>query len=470
MIWLIVLLALTLRLFSINQSLWLDEAINVLATQNYSLLGMITEYAKGDFHPPGFFIILWIWSKLFGISEVVVRIPSIIFGVLTIYLVYLIGRKLHSKTLGLIAAFLLAINPLHIYYSQEARMYALAALAVSINFFILIKFTKKEDVNIIFLILSNLFVLLSDYVAYLIFPAQFIFLLFYKNKLLFKKWLLSLIGAIIIGSLWIPTLLNQLDVGAVVSSRLQAWKLIVGGFALKAVPLTLVKFIIGRISYPDKLVYGIILLPLCLLFLFLISRVAKTVNRSGEKLLFIWLIIPIFLGTIISLFIPIYSYFRLLFTLPAFVILTSLGIISFRIKYRYIILFFVTFVELFSSSVYLFNSSYQREDWRGLVNFLNSLEKNTLVLFESSGTLPPFDYYNKDNLNARGALKDFPAKNEIDLIELQNLHEKDIYLVNYLVDVSDPKRLVNKGLQESGYRITDTTDFHGVGFVYHYVK
>src|SRR3989338_7517756 len=135
MIWVILVLGTILRLISLNQSLWLDEAINVMAANSYSFFEMITQYAIADFHPPGWFIILWLWGKLFGYSEIAVRLPSVIFGVLTIYSVYLIGKKIVSQNLGLIAALLFAINPLHIYYSQEARIYAFATLAVSINFF-----------------------------------------------------------------------------------------------------------------------------------------------------------------------------------------------------------------------------------------------------------------------------------------------------------------------------------------------
>ena len=133
MIWLILFLSLILRIVSLNQSLWLDEAINVMAARSYSFLGILTEYAKADFHPPLYFIIIWIWTKLFGFSEVSARLPSVIFGLLTIWLVFLIGRKLYSKTLGILAALLLALNPLHIYYSQEARMYSMAAFAVVLN-------------------------------------------------------------------------------------------------------------------------------------------------------------------------------------------------------------------------------------------------------------------------------------------------------------------------------------------------
>ena len=471
MIWLILFVALLLRLISLNQSLWLDEAINVLAAKNYSFLGMIGEYARADFHPPGWFMILWFWTRLFGIGEMAVRIPSVIFGVLTIYVVFLLGQKLHSRALGLFSALLLAISPLHIYYSQEARMYALATLAVSINFFLFIKLIKKEKINIIFFIFSNLLVLSSDYVAYFIFPAQLIFLLIIKQKEFFKKWLLALVLAAVLGIWWIPIFLSQLDVGAVASSRLPTWKLIVGAFEVKALPLTFIKFIIGRISYHDKLIYALMLLPVAVLFLFLIFRAVKILKIRERSLIFAWMIIPVVLATLVSFIIPIYSYFRLQFVLPAFVILVALGIFSFKPKLKYTFLAAVLLIQIFSAAAYLFNPSFQRDDWKGLVSFLKTKGK-TPVLFESSGTLPPFDYYAKGRINAKGALKDFPARESQDVADLENMlwGSNEVYLIEYLVDISDPGRLVEKRLDLLGYKKIETINFNGVGFVYHYVK
>ncbi len=472
MLFLIIITAFILRVISLNQSLWLDEAINILATQKYSLLGIITEYAKGDFHPPGYFIVIWIWAKLFGTNEIVVRIPSVIFGLLTVYIIYLIGQKLHSKRLGLISALLLAINPLHVYYSQEARMYSLATLVVSINILLLLKIIKGEKLNLILLIISNVGVLMSDYLTYFIFPAQFILLLFLKQKEILKKWFIAFICAVLFSIWWLPIFITQLSVGSVAASDLPTWKFVVGAFDIKTPILTFVKFIIGRISLSDKLLYEIILLPVVALFLFLIWRGIKTIPTLGKYLLIIWILVPIILATVISFIIPIFSYFRMLFILPAFIILTSLGITPFKSKPRKALLITIVLVQLFSTSIYLFNSSFHRENWRGLVNFLKTQDKTSLILFESSGTLPPFDYYAKDNLNAKGGLKDFPAKSEADLADIQNfsINSKDIYLVNYIVEISDPQRLIDKRLKTLGYKISETKDFRGVGFLYHYVK
>lgn len=469
MIWGILLIGLILRLISLNQSLWLDEAINTLAVKNYSLFDLITQYARADFHPPGWFTILWVWTKLFGYSEVAVRIPSVIFGALTIWTVYLIGKKLVSRKLAIIAALLLAINPLHIYYSQEARMYAMATLAVAINIFILIKLIKGERLNLAVLVISNLFILASDYIAYFIFPAQLIFLLIFKKKEIVKKWIMALFSALLLGIWWLPIFLSQLDVGSVASSNLPTWKFVAGSFDFKTLPLTFVKFIIGRISLPDKLIYGVVLLPVCSLFIFLLWRGVKSLNDLPRKLLITWIIIPLSLATVISLVVPVYSYFRVLFIIPGFVILTAAGILSAKFRLQYVFLITVVSIKLFCALVYLLNPLYQREDWKGLVNFFKDQNSASIILFESSGTLPPFDYYAGGELKAKGALKDFPAKYESDVVDLVET-EREIYLVDYLVQISDPNRLVAKRLEESGYKQMDIKNFNGVGFVYHYVK
>ncbi|MBI2196515.1 glycosyltransferase family 39 protein [Candidatus Daviesbacteria bacterium] len=473
MIWAVLGLGLVLRLISLNQSLWLDEAINVMAARSFSLWGMVTQYAVADFHPPGWFIILWVWGKTFGYSEIAVRIPSVIIGVLTIYITYLLGKKLISKNVGLIAALLLAINPLHIYYSQEARMYALAALAVSLNMLLFIDFVrggKGGKGSMVIYVLSNIFILLSDYVAYLIFPVQFVFLLFLRKEAL-RGWSIRLVAACLAFIWWLPVFLKQLDVGSTASANLPTWKFVVGGFDFKTIPLTFVKFIIGRISLVNKIMYAALLLPIVTLFTFLLWHGIKNLTDTSRKLLFFWLIIPSVIATMISFFIPVYSYFRVLFIIPVFVLLVSNGISEFRWRLRYVFLVVIIFIQLFCAFVYLLNTNYQRDNWRGLVSYFKNIQPE-VILFESSGTLPPFDYYAGGSLNVRGALNDFPARDDTAIAGLSELlkDKREIYLVDYLVQISDPDRLVAKKLTELGYTEKEIKDFHGVGFVYHYVK
>jgi 4-amino-4-deoxy-L-arabinose transferase-like glycosyltransferase len=78
-----------------------------------------------DTHPPGYYVLLWFWMKLFGSSEWALRTPSVLFGVGAVFLVYWLGARLISRNAGLLAAALLALNGHHVFWSQTARMYSM---------------------------------------------------------------------------------------------------------------------------------------------------------------------------------------------------------------------------------------------------------------------------------------------------------------------------------------------------------
>jgi 4-amino-4-deoxy-L-arabinose transferase-like glycosyltransferase len=84
--------------------------------------------------PPLYYLLAWGWSKLFGSGEWGLRSLSALFGVATIPVAYLIGRRLAGATAAPIAAALAAVNPALIWYSQEARAYALLILLSALAF------------------------------------------------------------------------------------------------------------------------------------------------------------------------------------------------------------------------------------------------------------------------------------------------------------------------------------------------
>lgn len=123
----LILLALALRAMRLSfQPLWWDEGYSVWFAHQ-PLVEMIRLTAL-DIHPPLYYALLAGWSRLPGFTPVPLRLFSVAVGVLAIPFIYLAGRWLAGPRSGLLAAFLLAINPFHVFYSQEVRMYALAML------------------------------------------------------------------------------------------------------------------------------------------------------------------------------------------------------------------------------------------------------------------------------------------------------------------------------------------------------
>lgn len=112
-----------IRIFPVR-SVWLDEAISVdQARMPYGV--MIHQLAAGDLHPPLWATVLWLDVRLFGYGPPALRVPSIIVGTLCIPLIYLLARELYDKRAGLLAALLITVSPLAVWYSGEARMYGL---------------------------------------------------------------------------------------------------------------------------------------------------------------------------------------------------------------------------------------------------------------------------------------------------------------------------------------------------------
>jgi len=190
---LLILLAGTIiRLFGLNQSLWLDEATTANVSR-FSLDQIINSFSIHDFHPPGFYIFLKFWTDVFGNSPVSIRAPSIIFSLISAYFIFLIGRNLKNRTTGLWSAAFFLFNPLIVYYSQEARMYMMSTCLLTIAAYALIKLQSLASLNkIYYLVLFNLCVglsfltfygtvfLIATFYLYLLFKRQFklIFLLY----------------------------------------------------------------------------------------------------------------------------------------------------------------------------------------------------------------------------------------------------------------------------------------------------
>ncbi len=120
-------LSFAIRLFLLDaQSIWWDEAISIhLATS--SVVDLLANRAA-HVHPPLYFLLLKGWVMLAGTSAFSVRFFSAWFNTLLVPAAYACGRRWFDRRTGLLAGILVAVSPLYVIYSQEARVYALISL------------------------------------------------------------------------------------------------------------------------------------------------------------------------------------------------------------------------------------------------------------------------------------------------------------------------------------------------------
>ncbi len=114
------------------QGFWFDEG-NTGLLVHLSLGRMLGLIPHTESTPPLYYCVAWLWARLFGFGEAGLRSLSAVAGVLTVPVIYAAGRRLVSARAGLIAAALTACNPLLVWYSQEARSYALLTLFCAVT-------------------------------------------------------------------------------------------------------------------------------------------------------------------------------------------------------------------------------------------------------------------------------------------------------------------------------------------------
>ncbi len=125
----LVLLAAALRLATLTeQSFWYDEAFTPVHVLHNGLGATLRAVVHHENTPPLWYLIAWADARLFGDGELALRLPSALAGVLTVPVVWATARQLAGRRAALIAAAIVAVNPLFVWYSQEARAYGLFVL------------------------------------------------------------------------------------------------------------------------------------------------------------------------------------------------------------------------------------------------------------------------------------------------------------------------------------------------------
>src|SRR6185312_4171942 len=102
-------------------------------------------WSRQYFSPPVYFYILWLWTKVAGVSEAALRISSITTMVGAVYLLYLAARQLFSRELALLAAIIFCIHPIVVFESIDIRPYAFAALVTNAAILILLRMRRSNS-------------------------------------------------------------------------------------------------------------------------------------------------------------------------------------------------------------------------------------------------------------------------------------------------------------------------------------
>ena len=228
-----VLLALALRLYQLNaDSLWEDEIFT--ATQSIRPLGELLNWTAGDVHPPGYYLAIgrlasWSgWDQLppTALTDWLWRFLSVIAGTLAVAVTARLGADWMGRPTGLIGAWLLAVSPVALQYSQEARMHQLFLLGAAVSSWVLWRAMARPArarwwLAYALLTAVNLY---TAYLAFAVLAVQGVWVaaatltrrsqhsrptVLASSHGLVARWLLSSGAALIVYLPWWPVVLNQ---------------------------------------------------------------------------------------------------------------------------------------------------------------------------------------------------------------------------------------------------------------------
>jgi mannosyltransferase len=209
----VLVVSLVLRFWT-RSDLWLDEALTVnIARQP---LGQIPSFLHRDGAPPLFYFLLHFWMGWFGTSDLAVRSLPGVFGVITLPLTWLAGRRLGGRTVAWAAMLLVATSPFAVRYDTETRMYSLIVLLTVLAFLALDRSLRRpRPGNLLAVAVVTGLLLYTQYWALYLVGTTLLWLAFqsWRGRPEWRSGARASFVAVIVGCItflpWVPTFLYQ---------------------------------------------------------------------------------------------------------------------------------------------------------------------------------------------------------------------------------------------------------------------
>lgn len=212
-----------LRIINIGEhGFWLDEGITAYnSEENAAQIWERVTYL--DQSPPGYYLLVNFYTEIFGKTEFSLRFLSLLFGLISIFFLYLAVKEFFGWEAAFLAATLLAVHPLHLGFSVEARMYMLLLLLTLMSFYFLIKAIGEYNKRYLWwflFALSSVFGLYThNFYFFVVLAEIFVFIILLWGISESKKVLGHIGRGILSGLLvliaylpWLPSFLKQLQI------------------------------------------------------------------------------------------------------------------------------------------------------------------------------------------------------------------------------------------------------------------
>jgi mannosyltransferase len=414
-----------LRVYALGaESFYFDEAYSVWAARHS--VSWLFALSTQRIFPPLYYLLLHFWLLL-GESEFAVRLLSVVLGLVSIVVIYALAKQLFDTRVGLLGAWLLAISPLHLWFSQEARMYMLVLTLnlFSASFLLLVVREGRRWHWLAFVLTTALAMNAHYFTLFLaLFENAYVLYLLLRRRLrnsFWKHWVLSQVAI---------TLLSAIGLAGIFSEESDYWwgllDALHGPATWRDLVSTVLKFslgplVSGRLAY----VVALSLFGFCVVWALISFRRASLSDseprpaqtrrpRTGlvqrlslardDGLVFIllYLVVPIGAIFLVSQFRSFWVLRYLFPFLPPYCVLASRGIA--RMPGRALPALVTVGIVLASLwpvvDMYRFQ---QKEDWRGAVQYIGAHEQpGDVLLMVDEDLWLPFEHYYRGSMSHLG--------------------------------------------------------------------
>ena len=431
MLWGIVALGAALRLVELGaKSFWLDEIASVVIARmpgNWFWHWLWTQEGNMALY----YVMLRPWLEI-HLGEATVRLLSVLPGIASLPVMYLLGKRLFGRNVGMLASLFLALSTCAVVYSQEARGYSWLLLGTIVSTYLFARLIAKPTYTVAFgYALAAGVTFYFHYFGLLVPLAHAVSLMALPKGRRPWKQLFVAGGMVTLFALPVLWMIHTQPVRHLdwVSrpSLLEAYHL---GVFLAAES--------GKGVGPALLVVELLLLVV-------FFRTMRAVQVKADAVHDVWpyalvasgLLTPVILSLLVSVVRPVFFHRFLLICLPAWLLACAVGACALR--QRPVRLCAIAGVCVLSLVSTVMSYSHMREDWRGVVNYLidNARAQDVVLYYQPVGNWAAESY--RDWLPGGGANRptalSMSAQSNDWRAKIASAHR--VWLVEYPSNLSD---------------------------------
>lgn len=314
-----------------SRGFWGDEAWTGLLTQ--LSVPEIIQVTGQDFHPPMYYLLVHLFTQIFGSSEAI-RMVSFTFYALLGIPVYFLAKELKNKWLRILSVVMVYASPIMFTFAFEARTYSLLAFMSACTTLFFWRALEKKEVKwwILYFIFGSIGVYSHYYMWFILASHGFFWLLADRKQFwrVFKAYL----GILIVQAPWIPTLFSQ--VSSVVGDY---W---IGGMNEKTHYEFFLRVTGGDIVTDQQKMIAMTFAGLMVLSLAVALKYRKKLKFYSY--LWFWFIIPALLPTLVSLYTPVFFYRYLTFSIIPIVFISLWAFKLIKKEFVYLVVAMLAFM------------------------------------------------------------------------------------------------------------------------------